>query len=798
MANIRINSLPATATVLPDDVLPMDGATTRKIKPSDLLTSIRPFATQPEAEAGVNSTSAMSPLTTAQAIAAQLPSTAAGKNLLAAADPAAQRGLLGLGGAAMLAVGTAAGTVAAGDDSRITGSAQKSANLSDLASASTARTNLGLGGSAVRNVGTTAGTVAAGDDIRFAGVAGIVDQATAEAGVNNTGIMSPLRTKQAIDANASAILATGAVRFDAAQTLSSPQKAQAQTNIGVDTAAIAGSVRFDAVQALSDPQKLQARTNIGFGQGVAAYVVPTRAEIGTTSIPAVLNFIGAAGYYASGDCGAVLPFKRVATPSPVKRWHVQSADGAWWELSVTQIDPRMLGAKFTGSASDSATNILAVNAALDYHDLGGTVIIPPGRCYIQQDGANPWCMKQVKPNRVIGAGAMYSALIPVSGTAGSVDTFAYYPDPALAHREACIKGVFLGDSFTGDRKGRAGIYIYTSNAGVNVSGLEISGNCIGQNTTAGQGHYSIWHYNEIATVVEGGLYSCRIEGNSLTGGIQLTGSGDSNHIERNTITDLAGNATVGVFFSLIAGASELTIIGNNITTRGGAIVGDSGSRTKILFNNIEQVVSGATDNAMINLRGLGGTMVNCEIHGNHLGAFSGTGVTANVRLRNQIAPKVTHNNMLAASGSTFAIDIANVVDGVYSPNTIGTGGAGKITAGAGATGIGGIFVQLAVTGSWTTPGSAGYSPVGYVKNGATVTLTGTVTAGSAGTTLATLPVGCRPPYAISMVAYKGTGLGVVTILADGSVVATDLAVGGFNSFNVTFPVAGDSWSSSDL
>lgn len=218
----------------------------------------------------------------------------------------AARANLGLGGAAVLSVGTGASTVAAGDDSRISGAAQKAQNLADLTNPSSARTNLGLGNAATRSVGTTAGTVAAGDDSRFTAPDAWVFDVAAYGAVGNGRVVADaaMTASSAVLTSATAAFTAGDVG-KAVQVLGAG--ASGETLVGtisgytsstqVILSATAGSTVSSAcaMWASDDTAAIQAAID-----AAAAYAVAHSGAATVRIPPAPGQFYGIAGALKTG------------------------------------------------------------------------------------------------------------------------------------------------------------------------------------------------------------------------------------------------------------------------------------------------------------------------------------------------------------------------------------------------------------------------------------------------------------------------------------------------------------------
>jgi hypothetical protein len=127
--------------------------------------------------------------------------------------------------------------------------------------------------------------------------------------------------------------------------------------------------------------------------GAHVVVVPGTAEYATRTIAALSNipnsvsFLRTAGYVLSGDGGGAL-YKRVAAPGTVKPWHLQSADGAWWQIASKLVNAHMLGAKGDGVADDTP----AINAMLEFKSAtgGGTGWLLEGDYRITESVGSTW------------------------------------------------------------------------------------------------------------------------------------------------------------------------------------------------------------------------------------------------------------------------------------------------------------------------------------------------------------------------------------------------------------------------
>lgn len=411
----------------------------------------------------------------------------------------------------------------------------------------------------------------------------------------------------------------------------------------------------------------------------------------------------------------------------------------------------IVNVKDFGATGDGVTDdTLAIQAAINYlSPLGGTLYIPKGAYIVSDADADNACLVITAPIQVLGDGAFYTSIQPAASVGSAVNTILVNPNSGYDQTLMSFKNLSLGNLNNGTRQGNYGIYCLTLNAGQNLPKFTVENCSIQQG-----GGYAIRHLNSSINNVNGGMYGAYINNNTLKGGIQLENSGDSIVVSNNILS----GAGTGVHAALVAGASLLSILDNNITTTNSAIIIISGMRVHILRNNIEHSTVGSNSNAVIDIVASGGTYIAGVIQQNLIAAFGSTDATRMIFIRNARGTLIQDNTFLAGtSGFTGVTISATCTDVRIGPNTYNAAVTTKIVD----LGVGtmGVVKSVTLQNSWVDS-SAGLAPTFYKDLSGIVHINGAIKSGTAtfGTTLFALPVGFRPSNDIYSSSFSNNGV----------------------------------------
>lgn len=388
--------------------------------------------------------------------------------------------------------------------------------------------------------------------------------------------------------------------------------------------------------------------------------VPDKSDYGsitaveTAEIKEDVQYLRTAGYYAPGDGGGAL-YKRVAT-EPSHAGKVQSADGAWWEIAVKEINVLQFGCKGDNTIDDS----IPFQAAVEYVKAKGrAVLIVPGygRIYNFQSkrpaGLTPWAFED--PNIFF---SNFNDLI-VRGVGAPVLTNSIYPNNRAE--------IFL--FYKANRCRVEGIIFQGNNTGLPneinncaIGLLSCVGMDIGNNHFTGfQGSYiaSSWlfdssiHDNRFDVLGGSGIdcafwQNVTVMGNTFKGNQMGNNGLGTQGFQHLFDTPNFGNNETGI--SLIGGSSNnIKLIDNVIENfRTGAVIGDA--------------YDWSFDNNTIRMNGANGVLVTNDESSVSLFAMTG-GIFSN--------NKITRNgSAVNSAGVRIVKGTASLVEVSFTGNTI--------------------------------------------------------------------------------------------------------------------------------
>lgn len=274
-------------------------------------------------------------------------------------------------------------------------------------------------------------------DLSNAGIP-VASQAEAEAGTNVSKRMTPLTTKQSITSEIGVSIASK-TQGDKADTAVQPS-ISVSAGTGLSGGGDLSASRTISLSASSISALDKANTSVQSVNGVTptagnvnitaeeVRLKNTFSEFTAASFASNVFFVKTSGYYAQGDLGGALYRRLSSAPSPVKAWHNQSADGAWWELAENEPNIVMFGAR-SGSSTYAAANVSSINNAISYKSAmgGGRVLGVPGVFYLNApitfSGIVNVCLDGINKSMTLKISAPFTGneIVTLRGSGNSVE-----------------------------------------------------------------------------------------------------------------------------------------------------------------------------------------------------------------------------------------------------------------------------------------------------------------------------------------------------------------------------------------